>query len=136
MKALNAALWSQLAGGTALTALLAAGTASIFHLKAPDDAALSYVVFSLQGGGDENLTGNRTKNLVVFVRGYAAGTPAAAAAIDVQIDARLHEAALSVSGYTTFWCRRENDLEGVEKDAAGVPTYMAGGFYRIRIDKD
>ncbi len=56
MNALETALYNTLSGGTALTALLAGGTAapSIYNQQAPDEAAFPYVVFALQGGGDEN----------------------------------------------------------------------------------
>ena len=140
MKALNAGIYAKLAASTGLTALLyggtASGSASIFHMRAPDNAALPYVVFSEQGGGDENLTANRTKNIVEFVRGYATGPPSKAAAIDAQIDLALHDTSPSVTGYTTFWCMREMDLETVEVTAAGVPVFMAGATYRIRLDSN
>ena len=134
--ALWAALYTRLAGGTALTSLLAGGTASpsIYHLAAPKDAALDYVVFSHQGGGDENLTGNRTKNQLVFARGYSAVGPARAGTIDAQIDALLHMRALTVTGWGNFWLAREEDLELVEYDGAKVPTWMCGATYRVRLD--
>lgn len=134
MNALNAAIYSKLTGGSGLIALLATST-SIFYEQAPDDAALDYVVFSLQGGGDENLTPNRTKNLVMFVRGYSQTGAAKAGQIDAACDALLHGSALTVTGWTNFWSAREDDLAAVEVDRAGVKTYMSGGMYRIRLDK-
>ena len=136
MKALNAGIYTKLATASGLTTLLASGSASIFHMRAPDDATLPYVVFSEQGGGDENLTANRTKNIVEFIRGYAAGPPSKAAAIDDQIDLAMHGGSPTVSGYTSFWCMREMDIESVEVTAAGVPVYSDGATYRIRLDKD
>jgi hypothetical protein len=134
--ALWTALNSRLAGGTALTSMLAGGTASpsVYHLQAPKDSALDYVVFSHQGGGDENLTGNRTKNLLVFARGYSSTGPAKAGSIDAQIDVLLHMKPMTVSGWGNFWLAREEDFELVEFDSARVPTWMAGAMYRVRLD--
>jgi len=132
INALASALYSRLQG-TALTNLLA-GTTSIYHMQAPEGAALPYVVFNLQGGGDENLDKNRTKNLVVFVRGYSESTPAQAGSIDAQIDGLLHLAPLTVSGWTNIWLARETDLETVETPENSQPIYMQGGFYRIHLD--
>jgi len=130
--ALNSAIYGKLAGGTALTALLS-GTA-IYYLQAPPEAVLDYVVWSYQGGGDENLTPNRTKNLMVFVRGYSSAGPAKAGSIDAQVDALLHLKSVSASGWTNFWLARETDVATVEYDAANVPTWMSGAMYRVRLD--
>lgn len=137
MNALNAAIYTRLTGigSSALTSLLASAT-SVYYQQAPDDAAFDYVVFSLQGGGDENLTPNRTKNLVLFVRGYSQTGAAKAGQIDAAADALLHGAALTVTGWTNFWIAREDELALVEIDQAGKKTYMSGGLYRCRLDKE
>lgn len=132
--ALNAAVYSKLSGGTALTALLAT-TSSVYYLQAPDGAALDYVVFSYQGGGDENWTSHRTKNLMLFARGYSKTGPAQAGSIDAQIDALLHGTTLTVSGWTNFWTAREEDVSLVETDPAGKHIWMSGGMYRVRAEK-
>jgi len=133
LNALASALYSRLQG-TALTSLLA-GTTSIYHMQAPEGAALPYVIFNLQGGGDENLDKNRTKNLIVFVRGYSESTPAQAGSIDAQIDGLLHLTPLTVSGWTNIWLARETDLETVETEPNSQPIYMQGGFYRVHLDE-
>jgi len=137
MNSLDGALYSTLSGGTALTSLIG-GTASprIYHLQAPEGAALPYLVFNIQGGGDENMTANRTKNLVVFVRGYSGVTPAQAGSIDAQVDALLHYQSLNVSGWTNFHLAREQDLELVENVPSGGQIFMSGGMYRVRLDKN
>jgi hypothetical protein len=132
---LNAAIYSRLVGGTALMALLADST-SVYYQQAPDDATLDYVVFSLQGGGDENLTPHRTKNLLVFVRGYSRTSGAKAGQIDAAADALLHGIELTVTGWQNFWLHRGDDQALVETDQAGHKTHMAGGFYRIRLTKE
>lgn len=135
MNALNSALYTRLTTTAAVTALLASAT-SIFNQQAPDDAPFDYVVFSLQGGGDENLTPNRTKNLLLFVRGYSQTSPAKAGQIDAAIDVALTGMPLTVTGWVNFWLQREDDLAMIETDQAGKKTHMAGAFYRVRLDKN
>ena len=128
--ALNTGLYSTLSGGTALTTLL--GGTAVYYLHAPEGASLPYVVWNYQGGGDENQTPSRMKNLLLFIRGYAA-TPSLAGSIDTQVDALLHGQTLTVSGWTNFWTNREEDLALVEYEPTGENIYMAGGMYRVRL---
>jgi hypothetical protein len=133
MNALNSAIYSKLSGGTALAALV--GT-RIYNQQAPEGAALPYVVFSVQGGGDENLSPHRTRNIVEFVRAYSGVSAAQAGTIDGQIDALLHLSSLSVTSWTSVWLAREQDLETVEATPAGTSVYMSGGLYRTIIEKN
>lgn len=130
--ALNAAIYSTLSSGTALTALLA-GTTAIYNMQAVDGATFDYVVFNVQGGGDDNLTAHRTKNLVLFVRGYSSTSAARAGSIDAKVDALLHNAVLNVSGWSNFWSAREEDVSTVEVTESGNKIWMAGGMYRLRL---
>lgn len=132
--ALNASLYTTLSGGTALAALLA-GSASVYFEQAPDDAALPYVVFSYPASGDESLSSRRTKSALVFVRGYNQTGPALAGSIDAQIDALLHGQNITVAGWATFWSAREQDLQTVEVPESNVKTWMAGGYYRFRLEQ-
>lgn len=130
MNAINNAIYTQLTGGTALIAAL--GGTAIFHLQAPDNQPLPYVVFNHQGGGDLNITPSSGIEVVEFVRvydnsAYSAGT------IDALVRARLHDAALTVTGYTCLWCKREDDYETVENLPSGEKVYTMGGLYRISI---
>jgi hypothetical protein len=134
MNALDSALYSRLQG-TAITALLA-GTTSLYHIQAPENATLPYIVWNIQGGGDENLDANRTKNLVLFIRAYSENSAATAGSIDAQVDTALHLAPLTVSGWTNIWFAREQDLESVQLEPSGNRFFMAGGLYRVRLDKD
>lgn len=135
MNVLYTALYSRLQTTSAVTSLLS-GTTAIYNLQAPNNATYPFVVFSLQGGGDDNDTANRTKNLLVFVRAYSGVSALQAGSIDAQIDTALHLAPLTVSGWTDFWLAREEDLETVETEPDGQHIYMRGGFYRVRLDKD
>ena len=134
MNEVNSAIYSKLQAGTALTALLA-GTTSIYNQQPPDNSTMPYVIFNLQGGGDENMTPSRMKSLVYFIRGYSKVSAGAAGSIDAQIDTILHGQSISASGWTNFWLNREADFEQTENLPNGEKAFMAGGFYRIRLDK-
>jgi len=133
---LTQALYGTLTGGTALKNLLAGGTAgtAVYYQQAPKNAAYPYVVFNLQGGGDINITPSRQKDYIYFVRGYSKFTPAYAGSIDAQIDALLHGRTLTVTNWANFWTARTSDFENVETSPDQDNVYMAGGFYRIRLD--
>lgn len=128
MNPTNAALYTRLQSRTQLTSLLS-GTTAIYHLQAPEGAKLPYVVFSLQAGGDQNLSRHRLKNAVLFVRAYSGISPAQAGSIDAQIDQALHLVPLTVTGWSDLWLAREQDLELVEVQSSGT-IYMVGGMYR------
>ena len=134
MNEVNQAIYQKLQAGTALTALLA-GTTSIYHLQPPDNTAMPYVIFNLQGGGDENMTPSRMKNLVYFIRGYSSTSAASAGSIDTQVDTLFHGGTIGVMGWNPFWLNREIEFEQIENLPSGEKAYMAGAFYRLRMDK-
>jgi len=133
VQALETGLYTILSTNSALTTEL--GGTLIYNKQAPQDPGTKYVVFNWSGGGDENLTPHRTRNVVYTVQAVAS-TQADAATVDRLIDAALHEQTLTVSGWTNFWTAREDDINYVEQDAGGVPIYHVGAIYRIRIDDD
>jgi hypothetical protein len=128
--ALNTALFSKLAGGTALISAL--GGTAIYYAQAPDGAALPFLIFSNQAGGPTNDTPLDTRDQIVFVRAYAAA-PLQAGSIDALASALLHRNSISVSGYTNYWTSRETELSTVENPPDGQRTYMAGALYRVRL---
>lgn len=130
MNNVSAAIYSTLQQGTALTALLA-GTNSIYKDNA-GTASYPYVVFNLQGGGEENLTPNSSKNMVYFIRGYTKEDTVAAGNIDTQINNLLAGKTLSISGRTNFWTVRESEFENTEILGNGEQVFSAGAFYRVR----
>lgn len=134
MNELDAAIFSRLSSATALTSLLP-GTSSIYHNQAVENASLPYVVYNIQGGGDENRTSHRTKNLVVFIRAYSGNSAVQAGSIDAQIDAAIHLVPFTVSGWANFWLARETDVETVENEPSGKAVHMSGAFYRVRLEK-
>ena len=128
--ALNAALYTKLSGGTALTGAL--GGTCIYHGLAPEGAALPYVVWSYVAGGHENMTPNESVNAVVYVRAYAT-TAKQAATLDAYA-AELLETTLSVTGWNNYWLAREESIVLPELDAAGKATWSCGAYYRVRLD--
>jgi len=129
--ALETAIYSTLSTDSDLIAEL--GGMAIFNKRAPQGQALPYVVFQQAGGGDENETKHRTRNVLYQVLAVAA-TQAKAAAIDGYIDAALHLQSLTISGWSNFWMAREEDINIAQEDSGGVTRYHAGGTYRIRIE--
>jgi len=135
MNALSSAVFSKLAQGTALTALLT-GTASVYYNIAPDEATLPYVVFSYQSALDDNMTPRRSINDLMYIRGYTDVSGAAAGNIATQIDNLFQGATITVSGYNDFWTARETEIENTEITASGKRIYNAGGVYRMRLSKE
>lgn len=129
--ALNTAVMTTLAAGTALTGTL--GGTAIYYGQAPDNTALPYVVFSYQAASDENQTRNRMKNIMLYVRGYSS-SDSQAGTIDSQVDALIHGKTLTVTGWTNnFWTAREDDISLVENAPDGSMIYSVGGIYRLRL---
>lgn len=134
MNEINTALYTTLSTGTSLTSLLA-GTTSIYHLQAPDNATLPYVVFSHAGGGADNFTPKERENVLEFVRAYSSSGAAQAGSINAQIRNLLHKKTLTVSGYANFWCQKEAHLENIENPTSTEKVWMEGDMYRIKIEK-
>lgn len=135
MNEISKTLYLTLSGGTALTSLLA-GTTSIYHLQAPDDAELPFVTFNIQAGGDENQTPKRRKNNLYYIRAYSETSALNAGSIDAEVDNLLDGQTLSVSGWTNIWSKRENDIEIVETLPNGKQVWTIGGFYRLRNEQN
>lgn len=135
MNVLNAAIYSRLQTTTAITSLLS-GTTAIYNQQAPEGATLPFVVFSVPSELDENMTQNRTKNNVVYIRAYSGSSAAQAGSIDAAIDTALHLIPLTVSGWTNFWMAREQGIELVETQSTGKIIYSAGANWRVRLDKE
>ena len=129
---LNAAIYTKLTGGTALTALLS-GTAAIYYLQAPDNGTLPFVIFRHMAGGPTNDYPHDSREDILFAAGYST-SPAHAGTIDAQISALLHRGTLTVTGYTNWWIARETETALIENAPDGTKVYMSGAQYRIRID--
>src|SRR3990172_6192444 len=129
--ALETGLYSKLTGQASL--ITALGGTLVYSGQAPQNPGAKYAVFQWQGGGDMNESPTRMRNVLYTVRGVAT-TKTSALAIDSAIDDALHNATLTVSGWTNIQCQRETDINFIEQDAGGVNRYHAGGIYRVTID--
>ncbi len=132
--AFGAAVYSKLASGTALVALLNSGSASIYNAEAPFNAAYDYVIFNVQGGSEPNDTAHRIKDITLQVRAYSTNL-ARAGTIDSLCDALLHNGSLNITGWKTLWQVRATDVEIVEYDESSRPIYTRGGLYEIKIER-
>jgi len=132
MNAVKAAIYTKLTGASALTDLLA-GTTSVYDNKAPRGADMPYVIFGLQGGGDENITQVRYKSNLYSIKGVSESSAKEAGDIDTEIDALMHDTELTVSGWTNFSCNREEDFDYVETTPEGDNVWHDGAIYRIRL---
>ena len=136
MNAVDAALYQWLAAGTALTALLAGGTAdpSVYQWLAPQGQQPPYVVFNQQSGVPvHTLAAVAYENELYAVKAVTAGPSAAAAGtIAAAIDARLADQPVPVAGHALMFLRRDSDLDYPE-DADGVRYHHRGAMYRILI---
>ena len=134
MNEINSAIYSKLSAGTALTTLL--GGTAIYHLQAPDNANLPYVVFSHAAGGADNRTPKERENVIEFVRAYSNTSPAHAGSINTQVRNILHKQSVTVSGYANFWLQKEEHFENIDNLPSGQKVWMQGDYYRIRIEKE
>lgn len=131
MKEIDAALYSRLsASATTLYGLIAT---RVFNTLAPQGTVFPYVVYNRQAGGPANLTPADFVEEVYQVKGIAQSV-GAALNIDSAIWERLHNAALSVSGWTAVSCMREGAFDYSEL-VNGAAIFHKGGLYRIRVSK-
>lgn len=133
MNEVETALTSVLVGTSGLTTLLAAGTAGVFNALARQGASYPLVVFQQQSGVDDNKSPHRARQLLYLVKGIAQGPMDAAGSIDAQIDAVLHGAVLTVTGWTNVSLLRERDVRYAEVGADGKRYTHSGGIYRVRL---
>ena len=126
------ALKSALNAGTALTALLSGGTASIYGDAPVDHAAYDYVVFTHAAGGPDNQNPSNMENNVWLVQAFTVTDSARAANIAGKVDALLHKKTLAIGTRVNFVTWRETNIKLTEVDPAGVRIWRAGGYYRIR----
>lgn len=136
MNSLSAAIYTTLQAGTALTALLSGGSAAIYEDHAKGTAALPYVVFNHQSGmWDMTMGSSRFVDVIYQVKAVSGSAwPKEADSIDQQIDLLLHNASLTVTGYTSIACLRESDVRYSETEGDQI-FHHVGGLYRIELQK-
>ena len=135
------ALYGKMAGDTTLNNMLASppvgANKSIFHQMAPEGADLPFVIFQKQSGTPTYAMSTLAMdNEVWMVKGVArsgttgtAGT-AGASAISTRLNQLLTDGAISISGSTQLYLRRESDVEYAE-EVDGVRYQHAGALYRL-----
>ena len=131
MNELEQAIYSRLAGGTALTTKL--GGTAIYNAMMPRGSSYPAVVFGHQGGGDANQTPRRSKNVLYTIKAVSNLSMKAAGEVDALIDDLMHEHTLTVAGWDNYWTMREQDVRFVETTAEGSNFWHVGGIYRIRL---
>ena len=131
------ALYSRLAGGTALTSQVG-GTASprIYHDVAPEKDTLPYVIFSWAGGGMTPTSPHVDGDGVIYVRAYSSVDDSEAGRIRDAVFGLLDRQPLTVTGWSNYWlaCEAPN-IEFEQPDASGKSIWSSGDHYRLKIDK-
>lgn len=143
MDALNAAIYAKLDAHVGLAALLSADAVNVFAGEADDSATLPYVVFTKADGRPDLTFGNfvSSREYVYFVVGYARASASKtgkeiASLIAAQIVAALHDAALTVSGFSALNCAWVGDIPPrSEKNLTdrALDTCSEGARFRITL---
>lgn len=131
------ALYGKLAGDTTLNNLLATPPAgyskNIYHQEAPANAQYPLVIFNRQSGVPTESFGDPSalENDIWLVKAIDRSTSAdVAESIASRISVLLNDAALSISGSTLLYLRRQSDVEYLET-ADGVRYPHAGSLFRL-----
>lgn len=132
MNEIEAGLYTALSGDTALLSELGGDTA-IYNRHAPQGVSRPYVVFFHAGGGKENITPSDLRNHVYMVKAVADESKKAGTINGLVLDA-LHDATLTVSGFTNFYTAAEDEVQMTEVTREGDVIYHDGHYYRIRVD--
>jgi hypothetical protein len=127
------ALYDKLGTTSALTTLLADGSASIYNGQVLQGDSFPVVVFSFQSGTDDNKTPNRAKQFLYLIKSVTSTKLQDSGDIDAEVDTALHNSSLAISGYTNYWLMREQGVRFTELGEDGKRYYHVGGIFRIRI---
>jgi hypothetical protein len=138
--AIRRAIYGKLSGDTTLNTLLgtpATGFAkSIYHAQAPAGAGFPFVILNRQSGTPTESFGDPDAfdTDIWLVRATDRSTTAdTAEAIAARVKALLNDAALTISGATLLYLRRQSDVEYLET-ADGVRYAHSGSLYRLVVE--
>jgi len=137
--AIDSALYTKLVGGTALTGLL--GGTAIYQYLAPEGTDPPYVIYQRMSQVPINvLSGVAIEDAVYMVKAVTAQSGTVAGVVNAgsivgAIDTLLQDQALTITGYTHIYLRRESSIDYVENDK-GVRYSHRGATYRIMADPD
>lgn len=134
------ALYGKLAGDTTLNNLLGTPapnySKSIYHQEAPAGASYPLVIINKQSGTPtEAFTDpSALETDIWLVKGVDRNTTAdIAESIQARVMVLLNDSAVSISGATTLYLRRQSDQEYLEV-TDGVRYQHAGSLYRLVFD--
>lgn len=137
MNQLETSLYGKLTGASSLTTLLAAGTASVYHRHADENANPPYVVFSKQARTPTRVVGGGAvawDDALYLVKAVVESPSALlAGSIAARIDETLDRASLTVTGYTSLSCHRDSDVDYEEAGPGGQIIQHRGALYRIQL---
>ena len=134
------AVYGKLAGDTTLNNLLGTPangySKSIYHNRAPASAQYPFVLFNKQSGVPTEAFGDPSalETDVWLVKAVDKNTSAdtAESAAD-RVKTLLNDAALSISGATHLYLRRQSDVE-YEEETDGVRYQHVGCLFRLIFD--
>lgn len=141
--AVRRALYGKMAGDTTLTSLLHSppptSSQSIYHQQADDAAQTPFVIFQKQAGTPGYAFGARSyDNELWLIKGVVqksnSGTATASDAVDAissRLDTLLTDGAITISGKTKLYLRRESDIEYSEQVEGQPRVLHAGGLFRL-----
>lgn len=131
------AIYGKLSGDTTLNSLLgtpAGGySKSIYHQQAPGSAQFPYVILQKQSGIPTEAFGDPSalENEVWLIKAVDRSTSADVAdTISARIAVLLNDQALSISGTTWLYTRRQSDVDYPE-EIDGSTYVHAGSLYRL-----
>lgn len=130
------AIYGKLSGDTTLNALLGAPatgyTRSIYYEYAPEGASFPYVVFNKQAGTPTYAFASKAMDAEVWlVKGVDRNRTADQVdAISTRLEELLVDGALSISGKTQLYLRRESDTDYAEVTDGEIYRH-AGSLFRL-----
>lgn len=135
MSAIRTAIYTQLAGTSAVTALLSSPTA-IYHRVAPADAQAPFVIFTKQAGTPRwAMAGDPLDTDLWLIKGVCTGgSSSAAESIAAAVDDAINDALLSITGRNLLFLRRESDVDYGEADG-GEQWHHVGALYRLTTEQ-
>ena len=137
MKALETALYTKLTGDATLMGYLAGG---VHNKVAKPETPYPYLVFQKVTGTPEYTFTERIRRSYLYqFRVIAAGAPDTGySSSDIEdalarVDTLLTDAALTVTGETLWYCRREGGMPDMTGLDNGQVLYQVGATYRIEL---
>lgn len=133
MNALDAGVYTKLAGTSALTTLL--GGTAIYNALAPQGADPPYCVFNIQASTPvRQMGGVAYENVLVQVQGVTIGeSMKLAGQLQDAIDATLADQPVTVASHTLMYLRRDGGVSYTET-VAGQRINHRGAIYRVMLD--